>query len=79
MEHWAFFDAESGDELARGWQGYESQARQIAQRKANQIGKPVEFISEELIRYDPCDEDAEPVNGEVVEPETRLAPRKPKG
>ena len=35
VDNWAFFTAKTGDELTRGWQGTEEQARKLAQSKAN--------------------------------------------
>jgi hypothetical protein len=68
MENWAFFSAENGNELARGWQGTEGQARKLARSKAALIGGAVEFIAEsELRRPDGADDDWTPPDGEVVE------------
>lgn len=70
MDSWAFFNAESGDELTRGWQGTEDQARALAQRWANESGSGVEFQTEEsLFVPEGADEDWAPGSGEVVDPE----------
>lgn len=55
MDSWMFLTMD-GNELSSGYQGTEDQARAVAQRKANDIGAPVEFCR--------GTED-----GEVVEPE----------
>jgi hypothetical protein len=69
MDSWAFFNAVSGDELTRGWQGTDDQARALAQRWADERGEAVEFVAESrLAAYDPDDDGEGPVDGEVVEP-----------
>lgn len=66
--NWAFFTADAGNELCRGWQGTEEQAHALAQRKANDIGEAVEYIDEsDLSAHDPESDDEAPI-GEVVEP-----------
>jgi hypothetical protein len=68
MESWAFFSGD-GNELSRGWQGTEGQARKLAKRKATETDDSVEFIAEsELVRPDDADDDWTPPEGEVVEP-----------
>lgn len=45
MTTWGFED-ENGVSLARGWQGYEFQARRLAQLLANERQQPVDFWEE---------------------------------
>lgn len=59
MPSWGFSDA-NGNSLARGWQGYEDQARAMAQRYANERGETVSYWPE------PGSEDDEEF---VVQPE----------
>ncbi len=42
---WGFVDS-NGQEITRGWQGRESQARALAQRWANERGEAIEFWDE---------------------------------
>jgi hypothetical protein len=63
-ESWALFCADTGDELTRGWQGTEAQARALARRTATRVGRPVEFVAESLL----LDYEDEAPQGEVVEP-----------
>ncbi len=70
IDNWAFFDG-NGNELTRGWQGFEFQARAKAQLWANESGLVVEFQRESELSHD-ADQDLadwEPPQGEVVEPE----------
>jgi hypothetical protein len=67
---WAFFDADTGNEITRGWQGHEYQARAFAQSEANERGHKVEFQPESDIVVDPStDEYVDVPTGEVVEAE----------
>lgn len=68
MTSWAFFTGD-GNELTRGWQGTEEQARKLAQRKANETGATVEFQAEsELLRPEHEGDGWAAPCGEVVEP-----------
>lgn len=64
LKSWNFYDA-NGDSITQGWQGYEDQARKHARQLANDRGVSVEFNEYGA----DCDEDGEPVQGEIVEPE----------
>lgn len=68
MNTWAFFDADNGAEITRGWQGYTDQARALAQRFANERDVRVEFLPESELGL-ASDDGYEPPNGEVVEPD----------
>jgi hypothetical protein len=68
IDNWAFFYAADGNEITRGWQGYEDQARAFAQELANERQDAVEFQSESTVGTGD-DEDDAVVSGEVVEPE----------
>ncbi len=63
MESWAFFDG-NGNEITRGWQGTEGQARKLARRWATERDVAVEFVAEDAL----LQSGDEPVDGEVVEP-----------
>ena len=45
MDSWALYTTD-GNELTRGWQGYEDLARKMAQRRANELGRAVELCRE---------------------------------
>jgi hypothetical protein len=66
MDDYAFFDG-NGNEVTRGWQGYDYQAHAHAQKLANDRGIAIEFQPEsELCGLD----DGEvPPEGEIVYPE----------
>lgn len=70
ITNWAFFDG-NGNEVTRGWQGREEQARAHAQALANDRSIAIEFQPESELAGG-LDEDGGTVEvpaGEVVEPE----------
>ena len=69
MESWAFFSGD-GNELTRGWQGTEGQARKRAKAFAADTGDAVEFVAESaLLAPKDADDEWTPPDGETVEPE----------
>lgn len=69
MENWALFEAENGNEITRGWQGTDDQARAFAQRQANEYGFAIELIAESQLGHgEGAGDDYEPPSGEVFEP-----------
>lgn len=65
MDNWAFFTVD-GNEVTRGWQGTEEQARKLARRKANELGKAIEFFPESESAT--AENDWTAPDGEIVEP-----------
>lgn len=60
MKHYGFFDG-NGNEITRGWQGWEYQARKLAQALADSRGITVEACEEPCVYNHEDDEPCEPV------------------